>query len=148
MADFDFGDGLRKVFLAGVGALATTVEKSQEIVDDLVKKGELTVEQGKVLNEELKHNVKEAVRNNVTVNVVKDDAPHADVMDSIDSMDDDELAALKQRIYEAEQARKAQAETSAEEAKTAEDEHEEAAPAEEAETETETKETADEAGKE
>ena len=24
MADFDFGDGLRKVFLAGVGALATT----------------------------------------------------------------------------------------------------------------------------
>ena len=106
------------------------------------------MEQGKVLNEELKHNVKEAVRNNVTVNVVKDDAPHADVMDSIDSMDDDELAALKQRIYEAEQARKAQAETSAEEAKTAEDEPEEAAPAEEAETETETKETADEAGKE
>lgn len=59
MADFDFGDGLRKVFLAGVGALATTVEKSQEIVDELVKKGELTVEQGKALNAELKHKVEE-----------------------------------------------------------------------------------------
>ena len=59
MAEFDFGDGLRKVFLAGVGALATTVEKSQEIVDDLVKKGELTVEQGKALNAELKHKVAE-----------------------------------------------------------------------------------------
>nr|WP_303795898.1 phasin family protein [Bifidobacterium catenulatum] len=59
MADFDFGDGLRKVFLAGVGALATTVEKSQEIVDELVKKGELTVEQGKALNAELKHKVAE-----------------------------------------------------------------------------------------
>ena len=59
MADFDFGDGLRKVFLAGVGALATTVEKSQEIVDDLVKKGELTVEQGKALNAEHKHKVAE-----------------------------------------------------------------------------------------
>ena len=59
MADFDFGDGLRKVFLAGIGALATTVEKSQEIVDDLVKKGELTVEQGKALNAELKHKVAE-----------------------------------------------------------------------------------------
>lgn len=59
MADFDFGDGLRKVFLAGVGALATTVEKSQEIVDDLVKKGELTVEQGKALNAELKRKVAE-----------------------------------------------------------------------------------------
>lgn len=59
MADFDFGDGLRKVFLAGVGALATTVERSQEIVDDLVRKGELTVEQGKALNAELKHKVAE-----------------------------------------------------------------------------------------
>ena len=49
MADFNFGDGLRKVFLAGVGALATTVEKSQEIV-----------EQGKALNAELKHKVEEA----------------------------------------------------------------------------------------
>lgn len=59
MADFDFGDGLRKVFLAGVGALATTVEKSQEIIDDLVKKGELTVEQGKALNTELKRKAAE-----------------------------------------------------------------------------------------
>lgn len=59
MADFNFGDGLRKVFLAGIGALATTVEKSQEIVDDLVKKGELTVEQGKALNTELKRKAAE-----------------------------------------------------------------------------------------
>lgn len=59
MADFDFGEGLRKVFLAGVGALATTVEKGQEIVDDLVKKGELTVEQGKALNTELKSKAEE-----------------------------------------------------------------------------------------
>ena len=65
MADFDFGDGLRKVFLAGVGALATTVEKSQEIVDDLVKKGELTVEQGKALNAELKHKVAEVKEHKV-----------------------------------------------------------------------------------
>ncbi|RSX54592.1 phasin family protein [Bifidobacterium samirii] len=59
MADFDLGDGIRKVFLAGIGALATTVEKGQEIVDDLVKKGELTVEQGKALNTELKRKVAE-----------------------------------------------------------------------------------------
>ncbi len=45
---------LKKVLLAGIGALATTVEKSKDIVDELVKKGEITVEQGKALNEELK----------------------------------------------------------------------------------------------
>ena len=59
MADFNFGEGLHKVFLAGVGALATTAEKSQEIVDDLVRKGELTVEQGKALNTELKRKAAE-----------------------------------------------------------------------------------------
>ena len=47
MADFDLlGDGLRKVLLAGIGALATGYEKSSELVDELVKKGEITVEQG------------------------------------------------------------------------------------------------------
>ncbi|RSX55172.1 cytosolic protein [Bifidobacterium dolichotidis] len=63
------GEGLRKVFLAGVGALATTAEKGSEIINDLVKKGELTVSQGKELNEELSHkagnvseNVKESVK--------------------------------------------------------------------------------------
>ena len=43
MADFDLlGDGLRKVLLAGIGALATGYEKSSELVDELVKKGEIT----------------------------------------------------------------------------------------------------------
>ena len=45
MADLNLGDGLRKIVLAGIGALATTYEKSSEIVDELVKKGEITVEQ-------------------------------------------------------------------------------------------------------
>ena len=52
-------EGLRKLILAGIGAVAATKEKSEVILDELVKKGELTVEQGKVLNEELKHNIKD-----------------------------------------------------------------------------------------
>ena len=53
MAEFDLGEGVRKFFLMGVGAVATGVEKSREIVNELVEKGELTVKQGKELNEEL-----------------------------------------------------------------------------------------------
>ena len=49
-----FGDGIKKFVLMGIGAAAMTVEKSQQMVDELVKKGELTVEQGKELNQELK----------------------------------------------------------------------------------------------
>lgn len=53
MAGFDFGEGIRKIFLFGVGAVATGAEKTQQVFDDWAKKGERIVEQGKELNEEL-----------------------------------------------------------------------------------------------
>ena len=34
MADFDLTDGLRKMFLAGVGVVATGAEKTQEVVEN------------------------------------------------------------------------------------------------------------------
>ncbi len=123
-------DGVRKLILAGIGAVAATKEKSEVILDELVKKGELTVEQGKVLNEELKHNIKDAIRDNVTLHIVTDEdeepeedetegeaAPQGDLMDAVDGMDDEQLAALKARIEAAEDARaeKAKEETSSDE---------------------------------
>ena len=98
------GENIRKLILAGIGAAAMTKEKGESVLHDLVKKGELTVEQGKVLNEELRRNVKEAIRDNVTVHVV---TPSDDLMSAVDDMDDDALAALKERIRAAEEARKA-----------------------------------------
>lgn len=56
----DLGKDLKNLLLAGIGAVAVTAEKSQALLDELVKKGELTVEQGKALNAELKHKVEEA----------------------------------------------------------------------------------------
>lgn len=121
-----FSEGIRKLILAGIGAVAATKEKSEVILDELVKKGELTVEQGKVLNEELKHNIKDAIRDNVTLHIVTDEddeekpedgrdeseaAPQGDLMDAVDSMDDEQLAALKSRIQAAEAARAEKNET-------------------------------------
>lgn len=99
------GEGLRKLILAGVGAAAATKEKSEVIFQELVRKGELTVEQGRVLNEELKHNLREAIRENVTVNVLD---MSEDIMSSVKDMDDEQLEALKQCIRDAEQTRKAE----------------------------------------
>ena len=59
----ELGEGLKKILLVGIGTAAVTAEKSKEILDELVRKGELTVEQGKVLNQELKHNIKSTVKN-------------------------------------------------------------------------------------
>ena len=61
MSEFDVTEGLKKLFLASVGAVAMGAEKSQEVVDELVKKGELTVEQGKTLNQELTRKAREVI---------------------------------------------------------------------------------------
>lgn len=53
-------DGFKDIFLAGVGAMAIGAEKSKELVDQLIAKGEITVEQGKQLNTELRHRVEDA----------------------------------------------------------------------------------------
>lgn len=50
-------DLMKKAFLAGVGAAAEGSEKADQLLKDLIQKGELTVEQGKALNQELKHNL-------------------------------------------------------------------------------------------
>lgn len=96
MAIEKIGDGLKKVLLVGIGAAATTVEKSQQIIEELVKKGEITVEQGKELNKELQHNVKK------TFEARKAEAESFE--EKIAKMGADELNLLKEKIKEAEEA--------------------------------------------
>lgn len=96
MAMEKIGDGLKKILLVGIGAAATTVEKSSQIIDDLVKKGEITVEQGKELNKELQHNVRK------TMEARKLDAET--VEQKLAKMSADEIELLKSKIREAEAA--------------------------------------------
>ena len=88
-------DNLKKIFLAGIGAVAVTAEKSKDLLDEMVEKGELTVEQGKVLNEELKHNVKKTVKEKV--NALKP-ASAEELSDLLDKMTPEQIAALKEQI--------------------------------------------------
>ncbi|HJA93357.1 MAG TPA: hypothetical protein H9717_09645 [Candidatus Eisenbergiella merdipullorum] len=93
----DITEGIRKIFLAGVGAVASTGEAAKSLIDTLVEKGELTVEQGKVLNEELKKSAKEKMNRHVTVNVVNE---FKDVYSAVDKMSKEELESLKDRLNE------------------------------------------------
>ena len=79
-------DSMKKILLAGIGAAATTAEKSKEILDDLVKKGELTVEQGKTFK--------------------KDE--EKDPADVLKGMSPEQIAALKEAIAQKEAADAAQ----------------------------------------
>lgn len=94
----NISEDLKKIFLFGVGAVAVTAEKSKILIDELVEKGEITVEQGKILNEELKHNIKETIRE--TVNVVKSETPPSadEVVDGLDKMTPEEIQKIKDKL--------------------------------------------------
>lgn len=49
----------KKIFLFGVGSVADSFEKGSKIIDQMVEKGKLTVNEGKELTEELKRTVKD-----------------------------------------------------------------------------------------
>jgi len=102
---FSFGEDLRKVILAGVGAVAQTSENAQKLLDNLVHKGELTVEQGKVLNEELKHTVKEKVKSGI--DVILDGKNKNSLIDQLDTMTPDELEQLREKLSAMEETQNA-----------------------------------------
>lgn len=87
----NLSEELKKVLLAGIGAVATTIEKSKDVVDELVKKGELTVEQGKTLNEELKHNLTKKTEKTVSVDQISKD---------LENINPKDLEILKEKITE------------------------------------------------
>ncbi len=92
------GEDLKEVLLAGIGAVAVTAEKTQQIVDKLIKKGEITVEQGKVLNEELKHKAKAKMKESISKSKLAVEA----VIDNLDKMSEEEIAALKAKLADLE----------------------------------------------
>ena len=127
----ELGEGLKKILLVGIGTAAVTAEKSKEILDELVKKGELTVEQGKVLNQELKHNIKSTVK--TAADSVKESAARKNDQEelkaTISRLTPEQLAAVKAQIEHM------QAEAAEEKAETAEEPAEESVQEASAETE-------------
>ncbi len=97
-AYMELGDGIKKFFLIGIGAAATSVEKSGEILGDLVKKGELTVEQGKALNQELRHNAEEKKKK------FDEDRKNKSLNDLVSGLSAEDIAKLKELLAAAETA--------------------------------------------
>ena len=89
-------EDMKKIFLAGLGAMVTTAEKSKEIIDALIEKGEITVEQGKAINEELKRNLAE--NKNKQSPGENLDA----LLKKLDTLSKEDIAALKAKLAELE----------------------------------------------
>lgn len=92
----NLSEDLRKLLMAGVGAVSTAAEKVPEALDTLAKRGEETLQQGKVLNEQLRHEIKQAVKENVTVvSAVMD---KEGVLDALHSLSPEELEEVSAKI--------------------------------------------------
>ena len=111
----DLTNGIKKAFLASVGAAATTAEVTKDIVEKMIEKGEQTVMQGKVLNQELKHNAKKKVKEYVSVEVTK---KYDDAFECVDEMSAEDLELLKERIAKAEALQEEKQEMESEESET------------------------------
>ncbi len=55
-------DKVKKILYAGVGAASLTVEKSRELTDEMVQRGQQILEDSKISNEILAHTSKETVK--------------------------------------------------------------------------------------
>ena len=93
----DLGETMKKVLLAGIGAAAETTEKAEQLLNDMVKKGELTIEQGKVLNKELRHNIDEKLKSSKEKAYAQQNRK-PDVSEFLKSLSDDDLRELKNRL--------------------------------------------------
>lgn len=104
MDNSNIGEELKKVLLAGLGAVAVTAEKSKELVDKLAKKGEITWEQGKVLNEELSRKMKKAYDEKVAPLFAEGKTKAERVVDDLRTMTREQLQSIREQIEAMEKA--------------------------------------------
>lgn len=88
---------LKNILLAGIGSIALTYEKSESVINELVRKGELTVNQGKELNEELrekmdKNKSEKEESNTLTIETLKE------VLSNLNLATKQDLIELEKRI--------------------------------------------------
>jgi polyhydroxyalkanoate synthesis regulator phasin len=92
---------LKNVLLAGLGSAAYTYEKSKKIVDEMVVKGKLTLEEGKQLSEELKRNIKDV---EVKVKPLTK-ADMAELLKEMNFASKDDLEEIKTRLTKLENSK-------------------------------------------
>ena len=81
---------LKNIILMGLGVMSLTNEKAKELRSEILKKGSELYEKGKIANEELKHNIEQKIKENVTVVYEKKDVTKEDILDRINEMTPEE----------------------------------------------------------
>ncbi len=87
-------EDLKTILYMGLGVLSETNEKIKSVKDDLYNKGKELYEKGVIANEELKHNINEAMKDRVTVVNVNSKDSKEDILESFNKLSDSEKKEL------------------------------------------------------
>ena len=90
-------EDLKTVLFMGLGTLAETNEKMKDVKDSLYTRGKELYEKGVIANEELKHNINEAMKERVTVVNVNSNKKE-DIIDAISNMSDEDKEEILKSI--------------------------------------------------
>ncbi len=108
-----FGDELKKMLKAGLGAVAAGLEKGQDVIEDLARKGEPLYEQAKTAVADAAGKVKQAVSDGIEAMNAKPQVQ--ELIDSLRGMGADAWKQVREALDEFE-AQAAEAEKAAQEA--------------------------------
>lgn len=95
-------DELKKILLAGIGSIAYTYEKSANVVEELVEKGRLSIDEGKELSQELKRDFKDKSEsfNEKIMPLTKED--FKSTLEEMNFVSKDEFNNLKEQVVKLE----------------------------------------------
>lgn len=91
----------KKIILLGIGAASMTYEKSMEIINDMVRKGKLTLEEGKQIGDELRKTMKASVINDNKKYLNKEEV--LKIIAECNFISRTEFDLLKERVVELEE---------------------------------------------
>ena len=95
----DLNEVVRRMMMAGLGAVSFTVEKSKELADLLIKKGESTAADSGVSYEKLCDQLAGQLRDfSEKVKADIDKASFEELLSRVDELTDDQRAALLERL--------------------------------------------------
>jgi polyhydroxyalkanoate synthesis regulator phasin len=83
---------LKNILFMGLGAISLTGEKASELKNELLEKGEKVYKEGMIKNEELKRDIKEKIKDSVTVEIKSNSKE--DIVSVIKDMSDDEKQVI------------------------------------------------------
>lgn len=87
---------LKNIIFMGLGAISLTGEKASQLRQELLIKGEALYKEGIVKNEELKRNIKNKIKDNITIKeVTKENV--INIVNEMDEVEREELINILSR---------------------------------------------------